>query len=88
MINLVNLKKLEDDILEYLNDVPVVDRFHYQICLNSNVKDKFTYGQLVEFNNFCFIETSHHLHITSYLEYDIVCVNTHYCKPKIEECNI
>lgn len=73
---MINIEKLKRNILIYLNDVSVEDRFNCQICMNQSISELLTKPEIIDLDEFCYIETSRHLHITPYLLPEVVCVNT------------
>lgn len=73
---MIDIEKLKKVILVYLNDVSVEDRFKCQICMKQSTSKLLTKFEIMDLDEFCYIETSRHLHITPYLLPDVICVNT------------
>lgn len=85
---MIDIEKLKRNILIYLNDVSVKDRFKCQICMRQSTSELLTKFEIADLDEFCYIETSKHLHITPYLLPDMVCVNTDKIDTIYEEFNI
>ena len=84
---MIDIEKLKRNILIYLNDVSVKDRFKCQICMKQSTSELLTKFEIADLDEFCYIETSKHLHIP-YLLPDMVCVNTDKIDTIYEEFNI
>ena len=72
---MVDLEGIKERILKYLNEFPVESRREYQIVINYNVKELLTLEQLVDLEDFSKLETGKPIHITPFIESDIIVVN-------------
>ena len=73
---MIDIEKLKRNILIYLNDISVEDRLKCQICMKQSTSELLTKLEITDLDEFCYVETSRHLHITPYLLPEVVCVNT------------
>ena len=72
---MIDLDKLIEVILEYLNDIPLEERYCYQIVIREDLKSKFTSLQIHDFMIFSLDETHRPLHFSPYVFDDIIIIN-------------
>lgn len=72
---MIDMKKLEKDILDYLNEFPVENRNDFQIVISQETEKIMTEDELKELSDFGKTEMRKSFFVSQYLDYDIVVVN-------------
>ena len=72
---MIDLERLEKDIMDFLGELRFEDRFSYRIIIKESVKYDFTEEQKKDFKSFSIHQTNRTPFISPFVDDDITVVN-------------